>query len=244
MSGIVLETEGITKHFGDREVLRVDNLSFRQGCIHGIIGPSGSGKSTLLRILNLIEKPSAGRVRFHGQNVSFNNGRLAVQRRMGMVSQKPVMFNTTVFENVFYGLKVRGMRGSAARSRVRSELKTLGLEHLEKQPAQTLSGGEAQRVALARVLVTEPEVLFLDEPTSNLDPRNAAIIEEMVRSVSRHRGVSVVLVTHNIFQARRLTDWLSFLYEGRLIEEGPTEEILSNPRDERTASFVRGDTVY
>lgn len=244
MSTTVLEAQGICKRFGTREVLRVDSFALRKGCIHGIIGPSGSGKSTLLRILNLIEKPSSGQVLFHGQNVPLNNGRLEVQRRMAMVFQKPVMFNTTVFDNVAYGLKVRRLKGSAVRERVQAELKALGLEHLEKQPARTLSGGEAQRVALARVLVTDPEVLFLDEPTSNLDPRNAAMIEEIIRSASRERGVSVVLVTHNIFQARRLTDWLSFLYEGTLVEEGPTEEILSNPQDERTAAFVRGDTVY
>ncbi|MBU4532709.1 MAG: phosphate ABC transporter ATP-binding protein [Eubacteriales bacterium] len=244
MNEAILELDSLVKRFGSRDVLQVERLVFQKGRIHGIIGPSGSGKSTLLRILNLIEKPSAGRVFFHGQDISLNNGRLAVQRRMAMVFQKPVMFNTTVFENVAYGLKVRGLRGPALRDRVRAELKTLGLEQLENQAARTLSGGEAQRVALARVLVTDPEVLFLDEPTSNLDPHNAALIEAMVRSVSRERGFSVVLVTHNIFQARRLTDWLSFLYEGKLIEEGPTPEILANPRDERTAAFVRGDTVY
>lgn len=244
MNEIVLEAQEISKRYGTREVLRVDALAFRKGCIHGIIGPSGSGKSTLLRILNLIDRPSTGRVRFHGQDVALNSSRLAMQRRMGMVFQEPVMFNTSVFDNVAYGLRVRSLRGSAVRDRVRAELRTLGLDRLEKQPARTLSGGEAQRVALARVLVTDPEVLFLDEPTSNLDPRNAALIEEMIRAVSRERGVSVVLVTHNIFQARRLADYITFIYEGVVVEDGPTEEILTNPRDERTAAFVRGDTVY
>lgn len=244
MNEIILEVQEISKRYGTREVLRVDSLSFRKGSIHGIIGPSGSGKSTLLRILNLIDQPSSGRVRFHGQDITHTNGRLAIQRRMGMVFQEPVMFNTTVFDNVAYGLRVRGLRGVAVLERVRAELKALGLEHLEKQPARTLSGGEAQRVALARVLVTDPEVLFLDEPTSNLDPRNAALIEEMIRAVSRERGVSVVLVTHNIFQARRLADHITFIYEGAVVEDGPTDEILTNPRDERTAAFVRGDTVY
>jgi tungstate transport system ATP-binding protein len=153
-----------------------------------------------------------------------------------------MLLNRSVAENVAFGLKMRGLHPTA--EPVRAALEKVGLSSLAKQNARTLSGGEAQRVALARALVIEPQVLLLDEPTANLDPRNAALIENTVRDINQEKGTTLVLVTHNIFQARRLATRLGFLYEGRLVEVCDSEAFFEHPEDPRTAAFVRGDMVY
>jgi tungstate transport system ATP-binding protein len=236
--------EELTKCYGVREVLRIDRLSLSEGQIHGVMGPSGAGKSTLLRLLNLLDEPTAGRILYRGRDTARYRPRLELRRRMAMVFQKPVLFDETVFENVAYGLRLRGLPGREIRKKVAENLRAVGLEHLAKERARTLSGGEAQRVALARALVLEPDVLLLDEPTSNLDPQNVALLEELIRSASSRMGTTVILVTHNVFQARRLADRVVFLYEGRVVEEGAAAEVFSSPRDERTRAFVHGDMVY
>ncbi|MBE0466086.1 MAG: phosphate ABC transporter ATP-binding protein [Candidatus Desulforudis sp.] len=244
MSEAVFALEGLAKTYGAREVLRVEELSFPAGLIHGLMGPSGAGKSTLLRLLNLLETPTAGRILYRGLDVGRYGSRLELRRRMAMVFQKPVLFDGTVFDNVAYGLKVRGLRNPVVREKVTDTLRAVGLEYLEKAQARTLSGGEAQRVALARALVIEPDVLLLDEPTSNLDPHNVALLEDLIRGTNGGRGSTVILVTHNVFQAERLTDRVVFMCDGRVVEEGPTAEVFTSPREERTRAFIRGDMVY
>jgi tungstate transport system ATP-binding protein len=236
--------EGVAKSYGVREVLRVDQLSFGSGRIYGVMGPSGAGKSTLLRLLNMLDIPTTGRILYRGRDMSRHRPRLELQRRMAMVFQKPVLFVGTVFDNVAYGLKVRGVRGPDVRKKVLDTLRAVGLEHLEQARARTLSGGEAQRVALARALVIDPDVLLLDEPTSNLDPHNVALLEELIRGAKGHRGTTVILITHNVFQAQRLTDMVVFMYEGRVVEEGPSRDVFASPRDERTRAFIRGEMIY
>lgn len=224
--------------------MRVEELSFPAGLIHGLMGPSGAGKSTLLRLLNLLETPTAGRILYRGLDVGRYGSRLELRRRMAMVFQKPVLFEGTVFDNVAYGLRMRGVRGLELKKRVVGTLRSVGLEHLEKARARTLSGGEAQRVALARALVVEPDVLLLDEPTSNLDPANVALLEKLIRGANGQRGSTVILVTHNVFQAQRLTDRVVFMYDGGVVEQGPTAEVFTSPREERTRAFIHGEMVY
>ncbi len=236
--------EGVTKTYGTREVLRVDRLSLTGGQVHGVMGPSGAGKSTLLRLLNMLETPTAGRILYRGRDVNRHRPRLELQRRMATVFQKPVLFDGTVYDNVAYGLRVRGVRGPEIRKKVTDTLRAVGLEQLEKERVRTLSGGEAQRVALARALVLEPDVLLLDEPTSNLDPQNVALFEELIRSASSRRGTTVILVTHNVFQARRLADTVVFVHEGRVVEDGPAAGVFRSPRDERTKAFIHGEMIY
>ncbi len=236
--------ESVCKSYGSRNVVEIPGCVFTRGLIHGIMGPSGSGKSTLLRLLNMIEKPTAGQIIFRGHDLVTCRPRLSLQRRMVMVFQKPVLFEASVYENVAYGLKVRGLQRADVREKVLEALKTVGLVHLERQPARTLSGGEAQRVAIARAFVTEPEVLLLDEPTSNLDPQNVGMIEDLVRMINRERQTTVILVTHNVFQARRLADHITFMYEGKVVEDGPTEAVFTSPGDDRTRAFIHGDMVY
>jgi len=244
LSEAVLTVDNVSKQFGPREVLRVERLSLAAGRIHGVMGPSGAGKSTLLRLLNLLERPTAGRILYRGRDVHAYRPRLELQRRMAMVFQKPVLFDGTVYENVAYGLRVRGVRGLEAAGKVDDALRRVGLEPLRRARALTLSGGEAQRVAMARALVLEPDVLLLDEPTSNLDPNNVALLEGLIRGASGGNGTAVVLVTHNVFQAQRLADQVVFLYEGQVVEEGLAAQVFEAPGDERTRAFIRGEMVY
>ncbi|MFQ5886853.1 MAG: phosphate ABC transporter ATP-binding protein, partial [Anaerolineae bacterium] len=207
------------------------------------MGPSGSGKSTLLRLLNFLEPPTEGTIRFLGKAIQGNGGPpLDLRRKVTMVFQSPVLLSGTVQENVAYGLRLR--KEKATDGRVEEILRWVGLEELAPAPARTLSGGERQRVALARAMVIEPEVLLLDEPTANLDPYNVGLMEEIITDIKEQRGTTIVLVTHNVFQARRLSDRVAFILGGRIIEVGKTERVFTQPHDPRTAAFVQGEMVY
>jgi len=199
----------------------------------------------LLRILNLLERPSDGIIYFYGSQVK-NNGKflLDLRRKMTMVFQRPMLFSMPVLDNVAYGLTARGVGKKAARQEAARALAEVGLEEFAWRNARSLSGGEAQRVALARATVLKPEVLLLDEPTSNLDPANVALIEKITGELNREYGTTVIMVTHNIFQARRLAREVLFLYKGELLEKGPTESVFNDPKDERTRAFISGEMVY
>jgi tungstate transport system ATP-binding protein len=153
-----------------------------------------------------------------------------------------VLLDQSVWENVTYGLRLRGLKDST--DLTRTVLEQVGLIHLASQHARTLSGGEAQRVALARAMVLQPDVLLLDEPTANLDPYNVGLIEDIVRQLNQDRGTTLVLVTHNVFQARRLAGRVALLLEGQLVEVSGVEEFFQSPKDPRTAAFIRGEMVY
>jgi tungstate transport system ATP-binding protein len=160
------------------------------------------------------------------------------------VFQHPVLLNRTVAANVGFGLKLRGKDNKFIDEAVIDVLGQVGLERLANAPAQTLSGGERQRVALARALVIKPKVLLLDEPTANLDPYNIKLIEQIVAETNREQGVTVVLVTHNIFQARRLAHRTALLLDGQLVEIADNDTFFDHPSDPRTAAFVKGDMIY
>ena len=243
MGDPIYRLEGLSKVYGSRLVLDIPTLEVQRGEILGIVGPSGAGKSTLLRLLGFLEAPTAGRLAFDGQWLPRPEAvPLAIRRRVTMVFQRPLLLSGSVRSNVLYGLRLRGRADS--RERAAAILKQMGLAHLERTAAQTLSGGELQRVALARALVLEPEVLLLDEPTANLDPAHVAAIEATVRETNRSRGTTVIMVTHNIFQARRLAERVALLVGGRLVEVAPTRDFFEAPRSEQTQAFVRGEMVY
>ncbi len=223
-----------------RLVLDIDALSVLRGEVLAMVGPSGAGKSTLLRLLNFLETPSRGTLLFDGRPVPAEPP-LDLLRRVTTVFQRPVMLNRSVRDNVAYGLR---LRGASANGAVDMALERVGLQALARAPAHKLSGGEMQRTALARALVLEPEVLLLDEPTANLDPYHVSVIESIVREQNQTRGTTVVLVTHNVFQARRLAHRVALLLEGRLIETASAEAFFTTPRDPRTAAFARGDMIY
>jgi tungstate transport system ATP-binding protein len=239
----VYSLRDITKAYNGRKVLQVEHLDVYQSEILALVGPSGAGKSTLLRLLNFLEPPSEGAMHFLDTTVGPSGSvSLEMRRQVTTVFQRPLLLNRSVWANVAYGLRVRG-RGKAA-GRIEEALRQVGLIHLRRQRARTLSGGEAQRVALARAIVLEPKVLLLDEPTANLDPYNVKVIEESVAELNRDQGTTMVLVTHNVFQARRLADRVALFLEGRVIEVADVKTFFESPSDPRTAAFVRGEMVY
>lgn len=241
---IILSVEKLSKVY-KREVLNVKKLSFQKGKIYGLIGPSGAGKSTLLRLVNLLEEPTTGSIFFHGQKISKSEHMgTAVQQEMTMVFQKPLLFNTTVGENIAYGLKARRFKKEEVQKKVTVFLEKIGLAEFAGRKALTLSGGEAQRVALARAVAFEPSLLLLDEPTANLDPFNVELLEKLILDLNRNAGMTIILVTHNIFQARRVAQEIIFLYGGRIVEQGGVEKIFSSPKDSRTRAFIEGQMVY
>ena len=233
----------VSKEYEGRRVLQVENLKIGRSEVFALVGPSGAGKSTLLRLLNFLEPPTAGRIRF--QDVEFTANQpvpLPYRRRVTTVFQRPILLNRSVQANVGYGLALRGLRG--ADSEIEKALEQVGLQALARQRARTLSGGEAQRVALARAIVLEPDVLLLDEPTANLDPYNVGLIEEIVTKLNRERGTTLVLVTHNVFQAKRLAHRVALMLDSQIIEVADVEAFFESPQDPRTAAFVRGEMVY
>ncbi|KJS88106.1 MAG: tungsten ABC transporter ATP-binding protein [Peptococcaceae bacterium BICA1-8] len=238
------ELDGVVKKYGDRTIVNVKKLNINKNKIYAVLGPNGAGKSTLLRLLNLLERPDHGSLKFLGQEVNTAGRRLDIVRQMCMVFQKPHMFRATVLENVAYGLKLRGKSTGEIKKLSEEMLSVVGLSHFSKSPAYKLSGGESQRVAIARALVLRPKLLLLDEPTSNLDPNNVNIIEDIIRFSQREYGMTVIIVTHNFFQAKRLSDETLLLLDGKVIEKNNTPDFFNNPQDERTKGFLDGTMVY
>jgi tungstate transport system ATP-binding protein len=243
MSSPVYSLESVTKTYNTRKILEVEHLSIQQGEILALVGPSGAGKSTMLRLLNFLEAPSQGKIYFNNYTITAQNeAPLDLRRRVTMVFQRPMLLNRTIEANVKFGLGLRGIHDS--KERVQAALEEVGLKHLAHQKAHTLSGGEAQRVALARAIVLQPEVLLLDEPTANLDPYNVGLIEKIVLNLNRLHHTTLVLVTHNVFQAKRMAQRVAFLLDGKVIEVSDVDTFFNQPHDPRTAAFVRGDMVY
>jgi len=243
MSEFIYQLRHVTKEYGGRCVLQVDHLDIRRGEIFALVGPSGAGKSTMLRLLNFLEPPSSGHIRF--LEAEFTPSRpvpMKFLRRVTTVFQRPLLLNRSVQANVTYGLRLRGQRNSG--HRVEAALEEVGLKHVARQRARTLSGGEAQRVALARAIVLQPDVLLLDEPTANLDPYNVGLIEDIAQALNHEHGTTLVLVTHNVFQAKRLAHRVALLLEGQIVEVSDVDTFFESPNNPRTAAFVRGEMVY
>lgn len=239
----VYQLRGLSKTYNGRTVVDIASLDIYRSEILGLVGPSGAGKSTLLRLLNFLEAPSSGEIVFEGERCSQGQPMaLTARRRVTTVFQRPLLLDRTVLDNVAYGLRLRGDEN--ARPRSLQALEEVGLARLAGQRARTLSGGEAQRVALARAIVIRPDVLLLDEPTANLDPYNAGLIEQIIRQLNLERQMTLVLVTHNVFQAHRLATRAALLLEGRVIEVAESERFFSQPSDPRTLAFVQGEMVY
>ena len=239
----IYKIRNLVKEYEGRRILDIPILDIFQGEIFALVGPSGAGKSTLLRLLNFLETPTAGQITFLDHPFQPDTEvPLEIRRRVTTVFQRPILLNQTVTENVVYGLRVRGKKELNGLSN--SVLEQVGLAQLAQQRARTLSGGEAQRVALARAMIIKPDVLLLDEPTANLDPYNVSLIEEIARNINQTNKTTLVLVTHNIFQARRLANRIALMLDGKIVEVTDTEHFFQSPEDPRTAAFVRGDMVY
>ncbi|HZD10716.1 MAG TPA: phosphate ABC transporter ATP-binding protein [Candidatus Binatia bacterium] len=243
MNDFLYEVCDVSQVYDERRVLHVDHLRIYRGEILALVGPSGAGKSTFLRLLNFLEPPHGGHITFHGVSFSAQQEMpLHLRRHVTTVFQRSLLLKRTVKSNVAFGLHLRGQRNSA--QRIDMVLEQVGLDALAQQRAQTLSGGEVQRVALARAMVLQPEVLLLDEPTANLDPYNVALIEEIAKRLNEEEGTTLVLVTHNVFQARRMAHRVALLLEGRVVEVADVESFFESPQDPRTGAFVRGEMIY
>lgn len=229
---------GLSKSYGRTQALRELNLHVHNGETVGLLGYSGAGKTTLLRILAGLEFASAGELLYRGQMVNPKTS-VELRKKVTMLFQNPIHLRGDVYTNISYGLKIRGVPENQVREIVCSVLARVRLEGFQSRTARKLSGGEQQRVALARALVLEPDVLLLDEPTSNLDPANSSVITEVIRAESRSR--TIILATHNFNQVRRLTQRSIYMEDGQIVEDGPTEELFKHPRDERTARFINGE---
>ncbi len=252
-----LALSNVSHGFDDTGVLNDVTLAVKRGETVAIIGPSGTGKTTVLRLLAHFSRPDTGTVQMNGTDVwtLSERDRLDVRRRIGMVFQQPNLFDATVHRNVSYGQHIRlgwrdrlthwlsRMRGGDTSQEVAEALAVVGLADAETQQATSLSGGEAQRVAFARALAYDPDFLLLDEPTSDLDPRNTAAIEDAINT-ARARGLGIAIATHDMHQAARVADRVAVLLEGRLIEVGSADRVFSAPNDPRAQQFIDGELVY
>ncbi len=213
-----IELRDVTHSYNGKAVLDVPHLSIRSGKIYCVVGPNGSGKTTLLSIMNLLIRPTTGQLFFEGEPIQYDGGnRLEVQRSMAMTLQSPYLFNTTVEGNIAYGPRARGIPRKDRAVIIEDALRQVGLRGLEKRKAKELSGGEAQLVAIARALVIDPKILFLDEPTANVDTSHIRRLEEVIAAINGDRGTTIVLTTHNLPQAYRLAHHVFPLFEGRLV---------------------------
>jgi tungstate transport system ATP-binding protein len=227
-----LEVRALHLRCGETAVLDGVDLDLGVSGCTVVMGPNGAGKSLLLKLLHGLMRPSSGRISWAGQRPE------TVTTRQALVFQKPVLLRRTVAANIDFVLRSR----KADRGRVARLLADAGLAHKAGQPARRLSGGEAQRLALARALATAPEVLFLDEPTASLDPASVLAIERIVAQ-ARDSGVRVVLVTHDIGQARRMADDVVFLHRGRVADHAAAADFFAAPRCQAARDYLNGDVV-
>lgn len=208
-----------------KQIFYIDRFALREGEVVALVGPNGAGKTSLLLTLALLQKPTGGRIRFHGTPASPRN-LLSLRRQMAVVFQEPLLMDTTVLGNVMAGLRIRGVPGEEARRRAGEWLERLGIAHLAKRPALRLSGGEAQRVNLARAFALQPKILFMDEPFASLDyPTRTALLEE-IGTILRETLITTLFVTHDYTEIPFLARRVAVMLDGRLIKSGTVAEVL------------------
>lgn len=245
-----IDVQNLNAWFGKKQVLYDINIRIKSSAVTAVAGPSGCGKTTFLRCLNRMHEltPGArvsGRVLLDGKNIYDEDvDPVNIRRRIGMVFQKPNPFpNMSIYDNVVAGLKLNGVKDKKVLDAVvENTLKAVGLWDEVKnelsKPGTSLSGGQQQRLCIARALAVNPEVLLMDEPTSALDPISSARIETLIRRLAK--DYTIIIVTHNIQQAARISDYIVFLYLGRIIEYGRTEDVFENPENELTEKYITG----
>jgi len=243
-----ISTENLNLWFGQKQVLHNVNLPVYDKQITALIGPSGCGKSTLLRSFNRMndlipECRIEGKIFLESKNVYSSYAEVTeIRSKVGMVFQRPNPFPKSIYKNVAYGLKIRGEKKSYIDEQVEKSLKNAWLWDEVKdrlhESAFSLSGGQQQRLCIARALANNPEILLLDEPTSALDPQSTAKIEELCLELKNK--VTILIVTHNIAQAGRISDYTTFMYLGKIIEFGPTQQVFTTPEKKQTEEYLNG----
>ena len=228
-----LEIKRLVRDYGTKRVLDLEEVTIEKGTRTAIIGPNGAGKSTLLNIVSRIDSASEGEIAYESED----------PRLVTQVFQQPYMLRTSVERNIQYPLRLRNWPEEGMKKRSDELMEELGLLDLRNQKAWKLSGGETQKVALARALSFRPSLLLLDEPTANIDPATTADIEEMLLKINREEGTTILFVTHNLAQARRVCNRLLFLDKGKLVESGDCQRILQNPAEEKTRRFIAGELL-
>ncbi len=237
------ELRRVRKQYGRTVAVDVEHLRIAAGETLCLLGPTGAGKSVLLRLLAAVERPTAGEVRFEGRDYRGDRLPCETRRRITLVFQRPILLSGSVSRNVAYGLRLRACT-DCPKTEVERILAHLGIAHLADRPVRTLSGGQAQLVALARALILKPDVLLLDEPTAHLDPAHVALVERVLREVAAFHPITLVWATHNLFQARRVGQRVGLLLKGRLIEVAAADVFFREPADPRTRDFVEGRMIY
>ena len=235
-----LKLKEIEKKYEDIKALDNLTLDAYEGQLISMVGANGSGKTTLLRTVAGLDFPSNGQIIFNKKEL----GPYELRKIATLVFQKSVMFNTTVFKNVAFGLRVRDFDSKNIQNKVIDSLSSVALKEFNKRKARTLSGGEQQRVALARAFIIEPKILLLDEPTANLDPTNAIIIENAIKKILEKKSCIIIMATHNLHQAKRLSSLIAHLHYGKIIEYSKPEKFFEKPDNEITQKFVNGELQF
>ncbi len=239
MNEQILELNNVSKivtHKNEKKTILKDiNLEITKNKTLGLIGPTGSGKTTLLRILNMIDEPTSGHIKYKNKIVTSNS--LDYRRRIAMVFQKPIVFKGDVFDNIYYGLKIRGIKKRECIDEISKYLDIVNLSGYENQKANTLSGGETQRLALARTLILKPELLLLDEPTANLDPNSTLQVEEIIKDIQKNTDTTLIISTHNLQQGLNLCEEIALLNK-EIIQRSPSKELFKKPKNQFVANFL------
>jgi tungstate transport system ATP-binding protein len=243
VANCIVSIENLKVELGGASILDIPSFSIAEKEFVSLIGPNGSGKSTLLLVLNSLLKPAAGRVVFRGEEISSREAAFRYRRKVSMVFQEPLLFDTTVYKNVASGLKIRGIKRDVIRDRVMQYLKCFNIEHLADRSARKLSGGEAQRTSLARAFAIEPEMIFLDEPFSALDPPTRNALTDDLEKIVRETGITAVMVSHDQSEALRMSDRIAVMHSGQIVQSGLPSVVMNNPVNEFVANFVGMETV-
>jgi tungstate transport system ATP-binding protein len=234
-----LQIKGIQKSYGSVRALEDISLEITGGKTIALLGMNGAGKTTLLRILAGLEKQDKGSILFNGKKIEGKE----LRQIASLVFQKTAMFSRSVYDNLGYGLKIRGKKDEEIREEIAQALQAVGLRNFEKRKAKKTSGGEQQRIALARAFLLNPKILLLDEPTANLDPNSATIIERAIVGRIREEGI-IILSTHNLSQAKRMANEIVHIYGGKIVEVEDPEVFFNNPSSEISRRFINGELDY
>jgi tungstate transport system ATP-binding protein len=243
MTEPILEARDLSVAYGSRKVLDIAELQLLPKQVLAIIGPNGSGKTTLLLCLSLLLKPTNGHMMYGGQIVSDGSSIMRLRRKMAVVFQESLLLNTTVWENITLGMRIRGISPPEIKERAQYWLERFGITNLAQRNARTLSGGEAQRTSLARAFVLQPEVLFLDEPFAALDtPTRQGLFGDMI-NILQETKFTTILVTHDRNEAQTLAQQVAVLMNGKIVQQGSPRDIFSSPATEEIAKFVGMENI-